>query len=92
MPVQDSLIAGRQSVGTHGCVTSATCMAGCGAPYRIDVHAGEGIHDSSASQQEHGRHQDVGHEAEEEECDVGGLAPARICTGTAISISISLNF
>ena len=60
-------------------------------PYRIDVHASKGIHDSSASQQEHGCHQNIGHEAEEEECDVGGLAPARICTSTAMSDSLSLN-
>ena len=66
-------------------------MADCEMPYRIDVHASEGVHDSSASQQEHGCHQDIGHEAEEEECDVGGPAPARICTSTAISMSISSN-
>ena len=87
MPVKASFTAG----GTHGCMASVTCMADCGMPYRIDVHASEGVHDSSASQQEHGRHQDVGHEAEEEECDVGGPAPARICTSTAISMSLSSN-
>lgn len=46
----------------------------------IDAHAGEGINDGSTAQQEHGSDQDVGHDAEDEEGDVGGLAPACICT------------
>ena len=50
-----------------------------GLAHRIDVHAGEGVHDSGPSQQEHGRDQDVGHDAEDEECDVRRPAPPGIC-------------
>ena len=47
--------------------------------HRIDVHAGERVDDGRAAQQQHGRDQDVGQDAEEEEGQVRRLAPARHC-------------
>ena len=53
--------------------------------HRIDVHASKGLHDRSTSQQQHGRDQDVGHDAEEEEGNVRRFAPACICASTSPS-------
>ena len=48
------------------------------ATHRIDAHAGECVHDGGAAEDEHGGHDDVGEDAEEEEHQVRNVAPARM--------------
>ena len=62
------------------------CQRAQAGAHRIDVHAGQGVHDGGTSQQEHGGDQDVGHDAEDEEGDVGRPAPTRICSAQQIRI------
>ena len=51
--------------------------AACGfRAHRDGVHAGQGCHDSSSSQDQHSADNDVGQEAEEEEDQMCGVAPA----------------
>ena len=42
---------------------------------RVDVHAGQSVNGSSASEDEHGGHDDIRHEAENKEHLVGGRSP-----------------
>lgn len=57
----------------------------CASPgsHRVDVHACERIHNRRAAQNEHGRHDDVGGEAEAEKHNVRRAAPPRICVAAS---------
>lgn len=44
--------------------------------YRNSVHASEGCHHSSSSQNQHSTHNNVGQEAEEEKDQMGCVSPA----------------
>ena len=66
------------------CWKSTPCLAQCTRKGRVthsvNVHVSESVDDCCTAEQQHGSDQDVRKNAEEEERQVGRLAPARICT------------